>query len=129
MDLGAHAVIGVGTDLVEVSRVARAIARRTGLVDRVFTADERAWCDAGVNPAMRYAARFAAKEAAMKALGVGLGGVGWHELEVQRAASGKPTLVVTGRAAQRASHLGGARWLVSMTHTSAIAHAIVVLTA
>ena len=73
--------------------------------------------------------RFAAKEAVMKALGVGLGAVGWHDVEVVRAAGGAPSLVVTGRAAELAAAAGGTRWLVSLTHTATIAQAIVLLVA
>ena len=74
-----------------------------------------------------YAGRFAAKEATMKALGVGLGRVGWHDIDIVRGPSGAPDLVLSGRALNLATSLRAAAWKVSMTHTSTVAHAIVVL--
>lgn len=125
-------MIGVGIDLVDVTRFARVLERTPSLSDRVFTAGERAWCDTARHArprAQRYAARFAAKEAAMKALGVGLGGIGWHDVEVVRGTDGAPALRVTGRAGTLAAGMGGQRWLVSLTHTADTAEAIVLLTA
>lgn len=130
--VGADSVVGLGTDLVAVGRVADALARTPGLVDRLFTPEEAAWCTGARGPAVRsqrFAARFAAKEAAMKALGVGLGGIGWHDVEVRRGARGAPALRVTGRAAELAAARGGTRWLVSMSHTADLAQATVLLLA
>lgn len=123
-------VVGVGIDLVEVDRVAKALDRTRGLADRLFTPSERAYCDAarsGSVRAQRHAARFAAKEAAMKTLGVGLGGVGWHDLEIVGSDVGEPTLCARGQAAVLADQRGGTRWLVSLTHTRSVAQAIVLL--
>ncbi len=103
-----------------------ALARTPSLAERLFTPGERAYAEAVRDPAQRYAARFAAKEAAMKALGVGLGAVDWHDLEVVRADSGRPELVVTGRAAALAAERGVTSWLVTLTHTDTMAEAVVV---
>ncbi len=130
-DLGAISeaagVVGVGIDLVEVARIAKGLERAPGLADRLFTPAERDYCDAGRSPARRYGARFAAKEAAMKALGVGLGGIGWHDIEIVRGDTGAPTLRARGRAAGLAAGRGGDAWLVSLTHTDALAQAVVLL--
>lgn len=123
-------VVGVGIDLVDVARIAEALERRPGLTGRLFTEAERAYCDATRSASAqqrRYAVRFAAKEAAMKALGVGLGGVGWHDVEIVRGTSGEPVIGAHGRAAIQAERLGGTRWLVSLTHTDTLAQAIVLL--
>jgi holo-[acyl-carrier protein] synthase len=117
---------GIGVDLVEVDRMRRTLARTPALVERLFTDDERAYCERRRDPTERFAARFAAKEAVMKALGVGLGAVGWHEVEVVRAESGRPSLALTGRAAELAAELGVVRWHLTMSHTSRVAEAVAV---
>ena len=119
-------MIGLGVDLVEVERMRTALARTPTLADRLFTAEERAHAEATSDPAERFSARFAAKEAAMKALGVGLGAVDWHDIEVVRTGSGAPRLRVTGRAHELAVDSGITRWLVTLTHTSSMAEAVVV---
>lgn len=119
-------MIGIGVDLVEVDRMRRVLLRTPSLADRVFTAAEQAYAHAARDPAQRFAVRFAAKEAAMKALGVGLGAVDWHDLEVVRSASGAPELRVTGRAHELAVDAGIRRWLVTLSHTDLVAEAIVV---
>lgn len=78
------------------------------------------------DPAERYAARFAAKEAALKAMGLGLGACKWHDIEVVRAESGQPSLLLTGAAAELASERGIQRWLLTMSHTDRVAEAIAV---
>ncbi len=133
-------VVGLGVDLVDVARLGRALTRTPGLTGRLFTADERAYCVAARGAAAqhaRYAARFAAKEAAMKALGVGIGGIGWHDVAVARGDSGAPTLLVGGRAAELADRHGvgstgrhgHVRWMVSLTHAGGLAQATVLLCA
>jgi holo-[acyl-carrier protein] synthase len=117
---------GIGVDLVEVDRMRRTLARTPALVERLFTDAERAYCERRRDPTERFAARFAAKEAVMKALGVGLGAVGWHEVEVVRAESGRPSLALTGRAAELAAELGVVRWHLTMSHTSRVAEAVAV---
>ncbi|MBS1848520.1 MAG: holo-ACP synthase [Actinobacteria bacterium] len=127
---GVGGIVGVGIDLVEITRVAKALERRPGLRDRLFTDVERAYCDAGrtrAKRAQRYAVRFAAKEAAMKAVGMGLRARSWHDVEVVRAGDGTPTLHVSGQVAAWADERGGTRWLVSLTHTTTSAGAIALL--
>lgn len=119
-------MIGIGVDLVEVDRMRDALARTPTLADRLFTPGERAYATAAKDPAERYAVRFAAKEAVMKALGVGLGAVGWHDIEVVRAASGAPSVALTGRAAGLAEAAGVGTWKLTLTHTHRTAEAIAV---
>ncbi|MDP8936689.1 MAG: holo-ACP synthase [Actinomycetota bacterium] len=118
-------MVGIGIDAVEVDRFRRVLGRRPGLAGRLFTDGERSGV-AGRDPAPRLAARFAAKEAVMKALGVGLGAFDFHDVEIVSLASGAPTLVVSGRAAALADGLGVAGWRVSLTHTDSVAEAVVV---
>lgn len=119
-------MIGIGVDLVEVDRMRAALGRTPTLAARLFTDAERAYADAARDPAERYAVRFAAKEAVMKALGVGIGAVDWHDIEVVRAPSGAPSLVVTGRAAALADAAGVVDWLLTLSHTHRTAEAIAV---
>jgi holo-[acyl-carrier protein] synthase len=123
-------IIGIGVDLTEVPRIADALANpRTGarFEARVFTPGEIAYCRRRRAAAESFAARFAAKEAAMKALGRGFlgGGVGWQQIEVVRG-RGRPTLVLSGRARQEAEKLGIARLHLSLTHTEKFAVAYVI---
>ena len=116
-------MIGVGIDAVDVARFARILDRRAGFEERVFTPLERSTCGGTVN---RLAARFAAKEATMKALGVGLGAFGFHDVWVEPEPSGRPLLRVAGRAEALALAAGVRRWHVSLTHTDLVAEAVVV---
>jgi holo-[acyl-carrier protein] synthase len=116
-------VLGVGIDAVDVARFARILDRRPGFEERVFTPRERSTCAGAPG---RLAARFAAKEATMKALGVGLWAFGFHDVEVERLESGRPLLRVGGRAAALAEAAGVRRWHVSLTHTETVAEAVVV---
>jgi holo-[acyl-carrier protein] synthase len=118
--------VGVGIDLVEVECLAQALERTPTLEARLFTPGELADVTSGGVRAERLAARFAAKEAALKALGLGLGGAGWHDVEVRTGPGGRPELSVTGRAADRAAEQGVDGWLVSLTHTAALAEAVVI---
>ena len=113
-------MIGIGIDLVDVGRLGRVLARRPGMAERLFTDEERQVPLAGL------AARFAAKEAAMKALGVGLGAFAFHDVAIRRQEGGAPLLLVTGAAARLAEGLGVRSWQVSLTHTSDLAEAVVV---
>jgi len=117
---------GIGIDAVEVERFRTVIRRTPGVVRRVFTAGEQAAGARRKDPAQRLAARFAAKEAVMKALGVGLGAFKFHDVEVVNAPSGKPELVLRGRAAELAVELGVSEWQLSLTHTDQTAHAVAV---
>lgn len=123
-------IIGVGVDLVEVPRMAAALSNpRTGtrFEAKVFTPGEIAYCRRRRSAMESFAARFAAKEAAMKALGRGYlgGGIGWRQIEVVRE-RGRPTLLLSGRAKRQADELGVKRLHLSITHTAAFAVAYVV---
>ena len=101
------------------------IDRQPNFVERVFTPDEASYALAAANPAERFAARFAAKEAGLKALGVGLGGADFVDVSVAKHDSGEPRLVVRGRATARARELGIVRWLLTLTHSETVALAVV----
>ena len=116
-------VAGVGVDAVDVDRFRRVLDRRPAIADRLFTDGERA--DGG-GDAQRLAARFAAKEATMKALGCGIGSFGWQDVEVVRARSGAPSLRLAAAAADLARRQRVARWHLSLTHTDRVAIAMVV---
>lgn len=122
-------VVGMGTDLAEIVRVARSIERfGDRFLARVYTPGEIAYCMTKKGFAESFAARFAAKEAAAKALGTGISyGVGWKEFEVTRAKSGKPSLVLHGRAAALAAEMGVINISLSLTHTRDLAMAMVVM--
>lgn len=119
-------MIGLGIDAVEVERFRRVLARRPGLAARLFTEAELAYAGRAADPAERLAARFAAKEAVLKALGVGLGAADFKEIEVARAPGGEPSLRLHGRAAALAQRRGVRAWHVSLTHTVAGAAAVAV---
>lgn len=119
-------MIGIGVDLVDVARFRATLARTPTIVERLFTPGERAYAEQATDPTERYAVRFAAKEAAMKALGVGLGAFDWHDVEVVRAASGAPSLRVTGRAEALAQAAGVGTWKLTLAHTHVTAEAIAV---
>ncbi|MSO20598.1 MAG: holo-ACP synthase [Acidobacteria bacterium] len=122
-------IVGSGVDIAEVARVREVLARHgERFLQRVFTPLEIAYCQRHKNSVERFAARFAAKEAAMKALGTGWrNGVTWKDFEVANEPSGKPTLRLTGKAAEICAALGGQRIHLSMTHTEATAFAQVII--
>jgi holo-[acyl-carrier protein] synthase len=117
-------VVGVGIDLVEIDRMRTTLARTPGIVGRLFTEDEQAYCRRQKDPTERFAARFAAKEAVMKAMGVGIFDVAGREIEVVRAESGQPSVRLHGRATEIADRLGIRTWHLSMTHTDRAAESI-----
>jgi phosphopantetheine--protein transferase-like protein len=119
-------VVGVGIDLVDVSRLGTAMERRPGFAARVFTDRERDTRASGGRAVERLAARFAAKEATMKALGVGLGAFALRDVEVLVDPDGRPSLRLHGGAVARASHLGVRSLALSLTHTGTLAAAVVV---
>jgi holo-[acyl-carrier protein] synthase len=119
-------VLGVGIDLVDVERFRVSLTRTPSMRERMFTAGERAYAESANDPTERYAARFAAKEAVMKAMGVGLGAFGFHDVEVLRADGGQPSLRVVGAAELLAVDLGVQGWQLSLTHTATSAGAVVV---
>lgn len=114
---GGHTVRGIGTDVVEVVRIAAA-ARRTGgrILVRIFTPAERDYCTAQREWAACFAARFAAKEAVLKALGTGLSGCRWHDVEIVRRTRGGPEVKLSGGAARQAAQRGVGTVLLSMAH-------------
>ena len=121
--------LGIGIDLVEVSRI-RALLERSGdrFKERVFTPDEIDYCDSCADAAMHYAARFAAKEAMVKALGTGFTeGINWKDIEVRRNEKGAPSLCLHGQAAQVAEGLGVRQTFLSLSHTDTTAGANVSL--
>ncbi len=122
-------IVGTGVDIAEVPRIERAIGRfGRRFLQRVFTPLEIEYCERHKNRFERYAARFAAKEAGMKALGVGWrGGILWREIEVVNQRGGKPTLRLHGTAARLAEGLRVRNVALSLTHTEAQALAQVIL--
>ena len=119
-------LVGIGMDLVEIDRFRAVLARTPGVRDRLFRPDERAYADAKRDPVERYAVRFAAKEAVMKALGCGLGEIAMFDIEVVRADGGVPSVLLHGKAADVAASEGVTRWLLTLTHTDRTAQAIAV---
>lgn len=122
-------ILGTGIDLAEVPRVRAAIERYgTRFVERVFTAKEIAYVERKANKYERYAARFAAKEAGMKAIGTGWRhGVRWQDFEVTNLPGGRPTLAFHGAAGEFAKRLGVERVHLSLTHTEQYGQAFVIL--
>ena len=122
-------IVGTGIDIAEVPRIAASIARfGDRFIRRIFTEGEILYCDKKANRAERYAARFAAKEAAMKAIGTGWNhGVTWRDVEVSRMPGGRPTIIFHGRAAEFALKLGAKHVALSLTHTAENAIAQVIL--
>src|SRR3989440_12961880 len=112
-------IVGMGVDIAEVGRIQGAIERYGGVfLKRVYTAREREYCERFKNKFERYAGRFAAKEATMKALGTGWRcGVRWLDLEVVREGSGRPTMALSGEARKIAERLGVKRIALRLTHT------------
>jgi holo-[acyl-carrier protein] synthase len=122
--------IGVGVDLVEVSRVSAIIADKGSRVfERLLTPAERAYCESRPDPATHVAVRLAAKEAVYKALqgSPSARGIGWRDIEVTRAPDGRPAVELSGLAAARARELHVGRVLLSLSHTHQAAVAMVVL--
>ncbi len=117
------AIVGVGIDVVDVPRFEIVLGRRPRIVERLFTEGEQR--DAR-GKAERLAARFAAKEAVMKSLGVGAGSVPWKSIEVKRAPSGAPSVLLHGKATELAAARGVDEFAISLTHTAMTAAAFVV---
>lgn len=118
---------GVGVGMLEIGRMERAMRRRPGFVGRVFTADERRYCERAARPAQRYASCIAARGAVLKALDVGLAdGVGRGDVSVAHDASGRPLAVLGGRAARAAQEQGVREVALSLsfTHEVAVANAV-----
>lgn len=126
---GVQMIVGTGIDIAEVDRIKSTIERfGRRFLERVFTPDEIRYCEFKANKAERYAGRFAAKEAAMKAIGTGWSrGVTWHDVEVKRFPGGRPTVAFHGKAAEFFQKLGAVRAHLSITHTERQAMAQVIL--
>jgi holo-[acyl-carrier protein] synthase len=120
------AVIGIGIDLVDIERFRRSLERTPTMRERLFTDAELAYVAAQIDPVPSLAVRFAAREAVMKSLGVGLGAFGFHDAWVDRSSSGRPSLVITGRAAELAAAAGVTAWHLSLTHSDVMAAAYVI---
>jgi len=121
-------IVGLGLDIAEIDRIEAAVTRHGApFLERVFTTREVAYCEGHRNKFERYAARFAAKEAAMKALGTGWRrGVRWRDIEVARDPSGKPMLHLEGAARQIANDLGVKNISLTITHSGNLALAEVI---
>jgi len=122
-------ILSIGIDIVEVYRIRATLARTPRFAERVFTVDERAYCEAkGVAASQSYAGRFAAKEAFLKALKTGWRGkITWHDIEVDSDEDGIPTLNITGEARQILKTSGANRVHLSISHTTDHAVAQVIL--
>src|SRR5271165_6134382 len=122
-------IVGTGIDIAEVPRIRQSIERfGDRFLQRIYTAGEIRYCDSKANRAERYAARFAAKEAAMKALGTGWNhGVRWRDCEVVRLPGGRPSIVFHGKATEVAARLGVKNAALSLSHTADQAIAQVIL--
>jgi holo-[acyl-carrier protein] synthase len=116
--------LGIGIDLVEINRIERAMMRHDDFVSRIFSQRERELCEDCSRPARRYAACFAAKEAASKALGTGVRGFSWSELEVLKDPGGKPILALSGKAREEADLRGVGEILISLSHSRGLAVAV-----
>ena len=123
------ALAGIGVDMVEIARMEKVLARRPNFVTRVFTKEERMYCDRMARPAQHYAARFAAREAVLKALGTGFSqGIGFADVSVVRNEMGQPQAQLAGRAAEVAVERGVREVALSLsyTHDVAVANAVAV---
>ena len=119
-------MIGIGVDVVEIERFRRSLERTPTMRDRLFTTIELAYVAPKLDPVPSLAARFAAREAVMKSLGLGLGAFGFHDVWVERAESGAPSLAFAGKALDLAREAGVQRWHLSLTHSELVAVAYVV---
>ena len=115
-------LLGLGIDVVEAARIGRLLQRLPKAYERLFSEQERAYADGFADPFPRYAARFAAKEAVGKALGIGIIGFVWRDIEV--LSGGKPRIALHGDVAEVARRLGVTRVEVSLSHTGGMAYAV-----
>src|ERR1700733_8989666 len=124
----AHVIVGLGLDIAEIARIEAALTRHGApILERLYPPAEVAYCESHRNKFERYAGRFAAKEAAMKALGTGWrAGIRWRDIEVIREPSGKPTLDLQGVARERANKMGVKNISLTITHSGNLALAEVI---
>lgn len=122
-------IVGLGVDIAEIDRIEGAVRRHgRAFLERVYTPAEITYCERHKKKFERYAGRFAAKEAAMKALGTGWRkGVRWRDIEVKNQPGGKPVLSFAGVTGEHATRLGATRYSVSITHSGNLAFAEVIL--
>lgn len=121
-------ILGIGTDLFEVDRMRKAIEKQTSFVDGVFTIHEINYCNQFKNSTERFAARYAAKEALLKALGTGWrNGITFLDIDITNDKLGKPSITLTGKAKQIADKLKVTNIHVSMSHTKTLANAFVII--
>lgn len=126
------ALAGIGVDMLEIARMQQAIERRPHFIRRMFTDVERAYCERTARPAEHYAARFAAREAVLKALGTGFSsGIGFQDVSVERDQLGRPQACLAGKAAQIAAEQGVQEIALSISYTRdvAVANAVAVTNA
>lgn len=121
-----NVVKGIGVDIIEIERMKKALWRRPVLEKRLFTLAELTYCRQKANPYPSLAARFAAKEAVLKALGTGLRGMSWQDIEIEVNALGGPEVILRGKAALKAKSLGINKILLSLSHSKdyAVAYAL-----
>jgi holo-[acyl-carrier protein] synthase len=122
----AFVICGIGVDAVDIERFRRSLERTPSMRERLFTEHELAYVAPKIDPVPSLAARFASREAVMKAMGLGLGAFGFHDVWVDHRVGGEPHLNVTGRAAELAQERGIETWHLSITHTAQVAIAYVV---
>ena len=126
---GVEGAVGLGVDIVEIARMRRILERTPSFREKVFSEEERSYCESTANPEVHYATRFAAKEAVLKALGTGFSrGIANHDVEVRRNAKGRPFVVLHGRAKEVADERGVRELPLSLsyTHTDAVACALAI---
>src|SRR5262245_55258358 len=124
-------IVGIGIDVIQNERIRESIEKfGARFLSRIYTEIETGYCNNCVHPDIHFAARFAAKEAAFKALGTGwAAGVKWKDVEVERLASGQPEIHLHGQALERATALGATRFHVSLTHDQLVSCAVVIFDA
>ena len=125
---GRQMITGLGVDIIEIGRMREALLRRPRMKERLFSEEERAYCESRNKPEIHYAMRFAAKEAVLKALGTGFSGVRFRDVEVGRDDRGRPVPHLLGRAAELAEEAGVVEMHLSLsfTHTTAVASAVAI---
>lgn len=123
-----HTITGLGVDIVEIERMREALARRPRMKERLFSEEERAYCEQRNKPEIHYAMRFAAKEAVLKALGTGFSGMRFRDVEVLRDERGRPVPKLSGKAAKVAEAAGVVEMHLSLsfTHSTAVASAVAI---
>ncbi len=128
MDGQSHTITGLGVDIVEIERMRDALERRPRMKERLFSEEERAYCEKRNKPEIHYAMRFAAKEAVLKALGTGFSGMRFRDVEVVRDERGRPVPRLSGRAEEVAREAGVVEMHLSLsfTHATAVASAVAI---